>query len=308
MLSFGAPLELFFRQSASFLTSPDRGLAIYVAFARNLSVKVLHDTWSVLNDPVALKYMGLQMNAESLGRGAARDLKLKEDRDLAEDMVGFCIELVKSRSLSIGMFVHCYPQQFALLCSEKQEDVQMGLQRCREVWMFLEKAEKDRHTCLALKRALDNVPWLSWLPVRDTFLCLAQVDFRIVPDQIKEMWLTLFEGWGQSGICENAINKVEDHARDSKNGDISLLQRWRVPYAEKLMDGRYDRAEVEPDSIWRDSKGVVKKEAFNIHQGPTSVPNQLLEQIKGRAFWKSYSPQSATIIPACWNAVWQAYQ
>ena len=209
---------------------------------------------------------------------------------------------MKRRLLSACLYTDTFPGAFALLLGSEEEQG-LGLQKAKVAWHAISQAEKKRHTNPIVQKLLEAMPFVLWVFVREALISMAQFSFRFVPPTILEQISTLFTGWGQSGVCENAVNRVRDHGRDSKNKKMQRMKRWMHPHTSCLIENVYKRSEVKAEAKWRRGHGRVSKYLFMPKASKGTVPEKLLQGIQGGMFWKSYTPQTFHIVPAAWSVL-----
>lgn len=130
----------------------------------------------------------------------------------------------------MGHSTQSFPGMFSLLLSADSQTMARGLRFAGDAWIALLAAEERAREGAAVEKLLKAIVWSGGVAIREVFVRLSQFHFKHVPDDIKKMLKSHFGGWGQSAICENAINRTRDIQREAKHTHISNANCFYSPW------------------------------------------------------------------------------
>lgn len=136
--------------------------------------------------------------------------------------------------------------------------------------------------------------------MRETFISLWQWGFATVPPPTRSVLMTIFSGYSQTAVCENAFNVCVDHKRDQKHAGMSRVARYMWPHTEKVLD-QFNRAEVVPDPQDRCGKRRLPDGAFDAMAGGEPVLDKKFKDIMERDGWASPSPHTFNLSVAAFQ-------
>lgn len=255
------PVWKVHNKAVHYLRSVSEVLLYNSGLAKGFYFRVLRKEWSLLLDNELADKLWFKMELEPGDLSGAPssssspsseiptemlNARLADERYYADKAFSFVRRLVRYRSLSALHFTMGAPGFFVLLLDADEAIRREGLERARDLWHALSTIEQRFADTgdISLKKVLKGLSWCDHVAIRETLIYLAQVNFSFVPVPIAEVWQTHFEGWCQSGIIENAGNRVNDAQRQSKNRRQSRVKRFYVPHAKELIS-EYKRPEVE---------------------------------------------------------------
>lgn len=126
---------------------------------------------------------------------------------------------------------------------------------------------------------------------------LRQWRFRFAPPEVRATLRSIFKGYPQAGVNENAHNVCKDHLRDLQGQCMSRPYRFTIPHAEEVLK-QYDRPELQPKSTDRAGARNMPAQAFDALSGQPSIAEEKLGEIIGSLpKWPTYTPQSAIRTP-----------
>lgn len=306
------------------LTAPGQVKAYYIAFSNGSYDYVLRKAFSTLRQPGALRSMGFKLEADFGLTGAATSsstpafqilldsgnaaakMTLEEENKYANDAWNLVLQMVKHRCVSMAHYTHSFPGLFSFLVSDSPSVVRRGLAMAQEAWQAIEKAEVAALTRPCLARVLKSVMFLDWLVPREIFISLAQFRFAAVPHPVSLALTCFFEGFGQSGIVENSVNKCRDIIRESKNTRERATKRYYQPVVTELLQ-QYGRPEVKGLDTDRQHGQSLPKAIFKSHdeeQFKPSIDTDELKKVTGRAStWTTTNAQGLHHVPSAWQLV-----
>lgn len=86
---------------------------------------------------------------------------------------------------------------------------------------------------------MDALPWVAGVYNRELFLLLACHDFEFISPPALHMARTLFTGFGQRAVVENANSSIRIAAGHAGGGGIaSRLTRFEGPHADGILKDR----------------------------------------------------------------------
>lgn len=106
-------------------------------------------------------------------------------------------------------------------------------------------------------------------------------------------------------VCENAINKVRDIQRESKNRRQRFVKSYEQPRIAELI-GAYEREEVEANV--REGGPTIPKSSFATTGFVSPMGEGALEGIFQKATWGTTSGQGLQIVPGAWQLVFEMHR
>lgn len=141
----------------------------------------VYDNDIVFHDlDVGLAEFGGERASAPVGRTMVQ-AAVSDEADILGELFNFIREVNKFRAMGFLHYSLSIPGQFALLVSDKEEHVALGLEHARAAWHALSNCEQRAKNSAPERELLETVAFQNWLWPRETLLALAQWGFRWVP-------------------------------------------------------------------------------------------------------------------------------
>ena len=165
-------------------------LEMYMSWSLGGYNVMLGEVFAVLDDARALATMGFRSPSD--GQPSAGELA--EDVQVAERLLQLIVNLVGSRLETMLYYSHCVPGMFVQLLSKDDAVVKAALEQLKAIWAWLMDAEAQSVRLPAVLLDIQNIPWRSWVYVRETFILLEEAEFKHVPAEVHSSLMGLFTG------------------------------------------------------------------------------------------------------------------
>lgn len=276
-------------QGCPLMTDKVSACRFYVSMAKGKYHVSLDKVLGCMTESLLLAETGIGLHCDFKAKGSAAEnskikAELKDEQAAAEGLWKFALAMYRWRAQSLAHYDMSFPGGFALLLSEKQTGVQVGLNLCKVAWRANSKAEEGALGHGAVRSLLDIAVFVDFLSVREVLVSLAEWDFSWVPPPERQSLETAFSGFGHSCIGEEAFNKIKDHQRDSNDLRISRVKRWMWPVQHQVLGDRYKRPEITGNA--RDVLGGAGRRLeatiFESQAVAPSIPGKDLKAITSR--------------------------
>lgn len=315
LVELSEPVSTAHSKEATQMKGDNSVIEYYLAYSRGGYNFVLRKIFGLLCKPAALDAMGFLLDVDfSMEAGKAtssndevpaiflpaQEAVIQEEAVFAEKAWLFALNLCRTRALSMSSHTHAFPNLFVLLLSPSGTIRKSGLGICEEAWTALAAVEVAALSRPALARLIKAIPWADWTIPREILLLLAQVEFKVIPEQVTQLLKSHFAGFGQSAIMENNINRNRDIQRQSKNSRLSDIKAWYRPIVTNVL-GMYDRPEVQPHHHHSLSNRAIPKQSFVSTGCEPSIAQKEICKIMGKAFWTTTGAQGLQLCPSAWS-------
>ena len=133
-------------------------------------------------------------------------------------------------------YSYTLPEVTILLISAEADEVQYGLEQCKELYELMIADEVQARGDPVVDATLRSWSWPENQWCKEALVTLREFDFKIVPPEVVDACKGKWYGFNQTVVVEVGNQKLQDGVRETCNGAMARKTRWRklqlsnVPY------------------------------------------------------------------------------
>lgn len=239
-----------FGQCVSQARDPQSTLVFYQALALGEGhLEACRKFASPWRDIGILSKIGMQCELSEYGKRADFDAThpvVLHNAELAAELGRLTLSLMRSRLRSLGTHMWAFPGRFPELLHTDPACVARCLQDMKRVWGHWHTIKNANN---AAWQRLVKTCSLGWEYVDLVFQECAKAQFERVTPVVDELVRCVFEGFGNTKLCEDAIKVCRDMQRNNPDMRPSSVNIFRRPYLEHVLSDNHRFKEVESDEV-----------------------------------------------------------